>query len=73
MRISLEAITKWLRDSGLKVNKSKTEMCLFHQSDKEIINFTLNNINLISTHRIKVIGVIFLQWTEKVANTVKNQ
>ena len=74
MRESLEAITKWLKDSGLKVNESKTEMCLFHRSDNKIINFDLNNVNLKSTPQIKVLGVIFdskLQWTEQVANAVK--
>jgi hypothetical protein len=25
----IEAITKWIKDSGLKVNQSKTEACLF--------------------------------------------
>ena len=25
----LESMTKWLRDSGLKVNTAKTEMCLY--------------------------------------------
>jgi hypothetical protein len=30
---SLEAITKWLRGSGLTVNQSKTELCLFHRLD----------------------------------------
>jgi hypothetical protein len=30
---SLEAITKWLRDSGLKVNQAKTEVCLFYKHD----------------------------------------
>ena len=30
---SLEMITKWLRQSGLKVNDAKTEICLFHRND----------------------------------------
>ena len=29
----LEIMTKWLRDSGLKVNEAKTELCLFHRFD----------------------------------------
>ena len=33
MKKSLEAITKWLRQSGLKVNQSKTELCLFYKKD----------------------------------------
>ena len=32
MKQSLEMITKWLRDSGLKVNDS-TEVCLFYRID----------------------------------------
>jgi hypothetical protein len=28
---SLEAITRGLRDSGLKVNQAKTEVCLFYK------------------------------------------
>ena len=29
MKKSLEAITKWLNKSGLKVNDEKTELCFF--------------------------------------------
>ena len=29
MRLTLEIIIKWLRQSGLKVNDAKTEICLF--------------------------------------------
>ena len=32
MQKSLEAITKWLKKSGLKENEIKTEICLFHPS-----------------------------------------
>ena len=74
MRKSLEAITKWMRDSSLKVNKAKTKMCLFHQSDKKTINITLNKSILKSTPHIKILGVSFdskLQWTEQVANAIK--
>ena len=31
MEKTLESVTKWLRQSGLKVNDSKTELCLFHR------------------------------------------
>ena len=33
MEIKLKIITKWLTDSGLKVNKTKTESCLFFCRD----------------------------------------
>ena len=29
MEKKLEMITKWLKDSGLKVNENKTEICVF--------------------------------------------
>ena len=31
MEKSLEAIIKWLKNSGLKVNNEKTDMCLFYE------------------------------------------
>ena len=49
----LEAITKWLRDLGLKVNESKTEICLFHRNNLRSIGITLNGITLKSTPHIK--------------------
>ena len=38
MRKKLENITKWLKDSGLKVNESKTELCLFNRKDHPPLN-----------------------------------
>ena len=39
LEMKLEMITKWLRDSGLVVNESKTELCLFHKNDKPPHNY----------------------------------
>ena len=36
LKRKLEMITKWLRDSGLVVNQSKTEICLFHKKDQHV-------------------------------------
>ena len=33
MKTTLEIIIKWLKQSGLKVNDSKTEICLFYRKD----------------------------------------
>ena len=69
----LEMITKWLRDSGLLVNESKTEVCLFHRNDQPKINITLQNIRIESKKSMNVLGVIFdskLNWSEHVANTI---
>ena len=43
MERQLEMITKWLRDSGLIVNKEKTEACLFYKRDHATITLTINN------------------------------
>ena len=39
----LEMITKWLRDSGLVVNESKTEACLFYNYDHPVIEIKFIN------------------------------
>jgi hypothetical protein len=36
---SLEAITKWLRDTGLIINQSKTFLCIFYK--RETAHITL--------------------------------
>ena len=33
MSEKLQSITKWLTDSGLKVNENKSEICLFYRKD----------------------------------------
>ena len=34
----LETIIKWLKDSGIKVNNAKTELCLFYHADMQPIH-----------------------------------
>ena len=73
MEKSLEAITKWLKKSGLKVNESKTEICLFHRNDSTPIQININNTIINSKPHINVLGVTFdskLQWHEQVASTI---
>ena len=74
MKKSLETITKWLKDSGLKVNEIKTEMCVFHRNEVKKVTFELNGTVIKSTPQIGVLGVIFdskLKWTEQVSNVIK--
>ena len=59
MEKSLEAITKWLKKSGLKVNESKTEACLFHRSAEITINLNINGSIIRSKKNMNVLGVIF--------------
>ena len=66
-------ITKWLKDSGLKINEEKTELCLFHRTDRAPIRITLNGQPIISKTSINVLGVQFdskLTWSEQVNKSI---
>ena len=70
---SLEAITKWLRGSGLAVNESKTELCLFHRLEQPNLKIKIFNSEIKSQVSMNVLGVLFdskLQWSAQVATTV---
>jgi hypothetical protein len=54
MQKSLEVITRWLRKSVLKVNKSKAEVCLLDRKDYLPIDIMFNNVTVNSTKRINV-------------------
>ena len=69
----LTTITKWLKDSGLKINENKTELCLFHKNDHAPVTISLNNITLTSKPSINVLGVQFdskLSWYEQVNKSI---
>ena len=55
----LEMITKWLKDSGLVVNESKTEICMFHKHDQQKIKINVCGTEITSKHFINVLGVTF--------------
>ncbi len=42
MEKSLEAFTKWLRYSVLRVNDGKTEICIFYKQDLAPIRVKIN-------------------------------
>ena len=73
MQTKLELITSWLRDSGLKVNENKTEVCLFHRKDQPLITLTLNGNILKSKDNMNVLGVAFdckLNWQIQVQKVI---
>ena len=73
MKQCLEMIIKWLKDSGLKVNDSKTEICLFHKSDVRSINITINEVIITSKRTMNVLGITFdskLQWGPQIENVI---
>ena len=68
MEENLEIITKWLKDSGLKVNENKIEICFFHRNDAQKINLILQGQTIRSKSTMNVLGVIFdskLNWNAK--------
>ena len=66
-------ITKWLKGSGMVVNESKAEICLFHHNDQPLINVMLEGVQMTSKKSINVLGVVFdskLTWNMHVAQTL---
>ena len=59
MEKALEGITKGLKRFGLKVNNSKTELCLFYKHDTAPISVTIGDDNISSTNTMNVLGVLF--------------
>ena len=73
MQDKLMLITTWLKKSGLKVNETKTELCLFFKKDTHPIEITLNNVTTKSNFHMNVLGVCFdskLTWSLHVAKTI---
>ena len=74
MKKDLEIMTKWLKNSGMKVNDSKTEICVFHRLDAPQISLTLNNCRIKSINSMNVLGVQFdskLSWSHQVSKCIK--
>ena len=58
-----------MKQSGLKINENKTEICLFSRHDEQPIRVRINNELVISSDSINVLGVLFdsrMQWTKHV-------
>ncbi len=71
---SLEAITKWLKKSGLIVNQGKTEACLFYKQDCAAVAIKVGEDMINTKKSINVLGVIFdtkLQWSEHVTKALQ--
>ena len=69
----LGVMVNWLRGSGLKVNESKTEICLFHKHDVRTAEVTLNNCRIKTQNKMNVLGVLFdtkLTWASQINQTI---
>ena len=70
----LEKIVKWLKDSGLKVNESKTELCVFHRNKNTEGHLLIDNTVIISRDEINVLGLTFdskLSWSPHISRAIK--
>ena len=73
MRMKIEMMTKWLKDSGLTVNESKTELCLYHKNDHQLIEMTANNVRIRSKPAMNILRVLFdskLQWAAQAGQAI---
>ena len=50
MENKLKLVTEWLSNSGLKVNETKTELCIFYKSDTNQMVLNLNGIEIKSSN-----------------------
>ena len=69
----LENTINWLSSSGMRVNESKTNLCLFYHKDTAPITIVLNGVNIKSKKTVNVLGVIFdqkLQWAEHISHCI---
>ena len=74
MELKLRKIMDWLKDSGMKVNESKTDLCLFYKEDSTPISLNLYGKTIVSNKTMNVLGVIFdskMQWSNQVAHAIK--
>jgi hypothetical protein len=74
LKKELEKIIKWLKDSGLKVNEKKTELCIFHQNGNTDGNLLIDNDLITSKNEINVLGITFdskLQWSSQVSRAIR--
>jgi hypothetical protein len=73
MEKTLKAITKRLRQLGLNINQTKTELCLFYKNDLTLVSINLDGMQIRSKKSINIVGVDFvsrLNWSEQVTSVI---
>ena len=73
VKLKSEILIQWLKKSGMKVNASKTELCIFHRNDIQSSVIILDNEQIFSKSTIKVLGLTFdskLNWFSHVTSTL---
>ena len=61
MEKALESITKWMKKSGLKVNESKTELCLFFKRDCTPLTLRIGGAMITSKNTMNVLEYCLTQ------------
>jgi len=64
----------WFKASGLKVNESKTEFCVFHKNKKSKVSLSVCGTQVTQSESIKILGVIFdqnLNWSIHINDLIK--
>ena len=57
MEAKLDIFTRWLRHFGIRVNQSKTEVCLFHRIGSQSVAVNVNNSPIKSKSSMNLLGV----------------
>ena len=73
MEQTLARLVTWLTDSGMVVNKEKTEIIVFHRKESMKIVISIENKMITSKETIRVLGIIFdskLLWENQVNSTI---
>ena len=73
MENSLAVISKWIKQSGLKINENKTEICLFSRRSNEQVTVKIGSDEVVSKDNINVLGVLFdakLEWSLHIRNAI---
>ena len=69
METKLKLIVKWLKDSSLKVNEGKTEICLFYRKDTPQVVISVSGVIVESKYHMNILGIMFdskLTWAKHV-------
>ena len=74
LETKLNKTIKWLKESGLKVNETKTELCVFHRINNTEGSLLVDDVVIESKNEINVLGITFdskLQWIPQITRAIK--
>jgi hypothetical protein len=75
VKMKAELTINWLRDSGMKVNAEKTEICVFSNNDVRQIDIIIDDQTIKTKNTIKILGVTFdmrLNWRAQIDDSINN-